>query len=198
MDSLGALRPQKIMMLIKVIPRPRLDVVRESRKTAEVGRSVDDGLRNEAAYDSAGDIEVNASSLAFDVSTENLFLLDGESVESLLSGSQKTVTAILRNSPANSVSDGDCDAKQQNHAKIRLTFIPQFEKANLADDGIRREKYNRGNHTQRNAIPQRLLEKFKKWFHEASKGHRSLPETSSGACSKKSNVPRSACSSRAL
>src|SRR5579863_2372397 len=115
------LRPQKITMLIEVLPSPRLDIIREpGHKMPEVGSPIDDGLLFEAVDDAAGHVEMHASSLAFNVSPEDLFLLDSESMESLLSGLQKSVIVVFPNQKRENTTDDDCEAKQKDHAKIRL------------------------------------------------------------------------------
>lgn len=171
--AVAALRAQEITMLIQVVPSPRLNVVRECHKTGhgitEVGSSVDDGLSNEAVNNAAADIEIHASSLAFDVAPEDLFLLDSESMESLLSGAQKTIVVIFPNPNLDAVGDGNCDADQQKQTKIRLTFIPVFKKPQFVNDGVGRKKNNRCNDTEPNDVSERLLKKFKNRFYDGIK-----------------------------
>ena len=176
MSSALTLRSQKITMLIEVVPGPRLDVVSEGRHaipgTTEVGSPVDDRLSSEAVNNTTADIEIHASSLAFDVTSEDLFLLDSESMESLLSGVPKTVIVNLLAHSPNATSDSKYDADQQNHTKIRLTFIPVFKKPQLVHDGIGREENSRHDDTDCDTISERLFKKLKKCLHEAIKAHR--------------------------
>jgi hypothetical protein len=145
---------QKITMLIEVVPSPRLDVVRECEESghavAETGRPINDSFMNETVNNAIRDTEVHASCLAFDVAPEDLFLLDSESMESLLSGAQKSVTVVFSNSKSDDVGDNDRDAEQQSPTKVRLTFVPIFQKSKFVNNGIRREKNSRRN----NSAPQ--------------------------------------------
>lgn len=153
-------------MVVQVGPSPRLDVVRECHKSSigitEAGSSVDDGLSRETINDAAVDIEIPSSCLAFDVTPEDLFLLNSQSMEALLPGEQETVIVIFPNSNTDAAGDGDRDAQQQSHTKIRLTFIPVFKKSQFVNDGIGREKNNRRNDTEPKAVFERLLKKCKK------------------------------------
>jgi hypothetical protein len=159
---------QKITMLIEVIPSPRLDVVRECEESchavAETGRPINDSLMNETVNNAVCDTEVHASCLAFDVAPEDLFLLDSESMESLLSGAQKSMIVVFSNSKSNDTGDNDCDAKQQNSAKIRLTFIPISQKSKFVNEGIGREKNNRRNNSEPNDISYGFLKKRKNLY----------------------------------
>lgn len=116
---------QKITMLIEVVPSPRLDVVRECGDSGPVAKTV-----NNAVYAT----EVHASCLAFDVTPEDLFLLDSESMEAIRSGAQKSVIVVFSNSKFDDGSDSDCDAEQQNSTKVRLTFIPISQKSKFVDE----------------------------------------------------------------
>lgn len=171
----SSLQPQKITMVIQVVPSPRLNVVRECREAihgiTEARRSIDDGLANESADDAAVNIKVKGSSLAFDVTPEDLFLLDRESMESLLSDVPKTVTVVFFHPRPDGARNNDYDADQENYTKIKLTFIPVLKQSQSVHNGIGRKKNNRGNDSERNAIPERLLQKFKKWLHDAIKAH---------------------------
>jgi hypothetical protein len=172
-----ALRPQKITVLIEVVPSPRLNVVgkhhhaRPITGMTKVRRAIDNALANKSIDDAVVDREVQASALAFNVAPEDLFLFAGESMESLLSGEQKTVVVVFPGSGFNGGSDGNGDTKQQQPTKIRLTFIPIFQKPNSVNDGIGREKRKRRNDTKPNAVFEWLLEEFKKCFHGAFNGH---------------------------
>lgn len=166
------LRPQKITMLIEVVPGPRLDIVSEPAHKMPEGRGpVNDGLLLKAVNDATSNVEHQASCLAFNVSPEDLFLLDRESMESLLSGSQKTVVVNLASRRADAASDSKGDAEQQDRTKIRLTFIPVLQHTELVHDGIRREENNRHDDTDCYTISERLFKKLKKWFHKALKAH---------------------------
>ena len=168
-----ALKPHKITMVIEVVPSPRLDIEREAgHEMPKVGRAVDDGLLFEAINDAAHYIEIQASSLAFNVSPEDLFLLGGEAMESLLSGAQQTVVVDLFSHSADATSDCERDAQQQDRTKVRLTFIPVLQHAKSIHDGVRREENNRHDDSDCDTISERLLKKLEKWFYKAFKAHR--------------------------
>ena len=162
---------QKITMLIEVVPSPRLNVVSEGKKAsiriAETGGSENDALRNETFNDARIDFEVHASSLAFDIAPENILLFDSETIESLRSGTSKTVIVIFSSPETDNVGDDDCDAKQQKTTKIKLTFISNFQKSHFIDNGIGGKNYNRCNSTERNGVSDWFLKKCKKWLYDA-------------------------------
>ena len=175
-DSGAPLRAQKITMLIQVLPSPRLNIVRECREAergiVDVGRPIDDGLCRKAANGAASDIEILASSLAFDVALEDLFLLRGEAVESLLSGVQKTVTVVFPPSGLDALGDNDRAAEQQTYPKIQLTFIPQVKEPQRAHDGCGQEKCKPGNGAEADGVCKRLLQYLQKQLHDIAKHKR--------------------------
>src|ERR1700716_1335842 len=91
--------------------------------------TINNAFMNETVNNAVHETEVHTSCLAFDVAPEDLFLLDSESMESLLSGAQKSVIVVFSASKSDDVGDNDCDAEQQNPTKVRLTFIPIFQKS---------------------------------------------------------------------
>ena len=167
------LKTKKITMVIEVVPSPRLDVICEpGNKMPDVRGPVDDGLLFEPLDHSIGNVEVPCSSLAFDVSPEDLFLLDCEAMKSLLSGSPQAVVVDFASQRADAASDRKRDAEQQDHTKVRLTFIPIFQHAEFVHNGIGREENNRHYDSDCDTISERLPKKLKKGFHEAVKAHR--------------------------
>jgi hypothetical protein len=159
---------QKVTMLIEVIPSPRLDIVRECGKSghavAETGRPVNDSFMNETVSNTVHNAEVHASCLAFDVAQEDLLLLDSESMKSLLSGAQKSVVVVFSSSKSDDIGDNDCDAEQKNPTKIRLTFLPIFQKSKFVNNGIRREENNRRNNSDPDDVSNRFPKKRKNLF----------------------------------
>nr|WP_299545305.1 hypothetical protein [Phenylobacterium sp.] len=156
-----SIKPQKITMLIEVIPGPGLNVVgKVGEKAADICGPVDDFIMLKSVNYAGLDTEVHGSCLAFNILPEDILLLSGEDIQSLLHGTQpKVVFACLRN-PPNHLRGNDCPQKDQGETKIKLTFLPVFQKTEARNDGGGRQK----NKSQRSGQP----DEIPKWhFHHA-------------------------------
>jgi hypothetical protein len=152
---------QKITMLIEVLPGPRLNIVGKSEAgSADTRSTVNDFFSNQAIDDAGLNAEMHSSCLAFDIAPEDLLLLNSEEVESLLSGTQEKVVVVSLSQEPNAARDGYRDAKQESDAKIKITFLPVFQKSQFINNGIWREKNQRHNDAERDHIPKRGLKKI--------------------------------------
>jgi len=157
---------QKITMLIEVFPRPRLDVVGKDHEPnlgdIDVRGSVDDEVVNETLNNAGSKIKILRPCFAFDIATEDLFLLDSQQSESLLSGALQEISV--------SFFYGDSDNRRNYHdaqnrkdeTEVRLRFFSVLKKAHLVQDGVWNKEGRYINDKERNNILDRYFQKLKK------------------------------------
>lgn len=130
-----SIKPQKITMLIEVVPSPRLNVVSEIGEIGtDAGRSIDDLAVLKALDHSRLDAEISGSCLAFDILPEDIHLLGSEDIQSLLHGTQAKVVFALLSNPPGQPGGNYCPQEEQREAKIKLTFLPVFQKTEARND----------------------------------------------------------------
>lgn len=139
--------PDKLWMVVQVIPRPLVNVVGKVDAVPCVsGRLVDDAHLREAGHNAAVNTEEQGLSIAFQVSAEDVLFFGGEMVQARSGELERRVLSILLPCPCAAMNDAprseDAGGKDECGTEIRLVLLPKVGKTDVANEDIRGKQEN--------------------------------------------------------
>ncbi len=163
-------KSDKFCMLIEVIPRPRLDDEGEMKPVScDAGRLKNNTSMSQGDNDSVGHVQLNATSLVFDVLPEHNLFWFGQAMKIgsvVLDPQPLSIWFPCPCSQANEgISQDHGEREYECGTEIRLSILPHPVQAERLKHEIRDEQDKAAKQGQWKKIARRCLDPIAKVFH---------------------------------